>query len=194
MPPPPPLALRSDTFLNLPRLVMPPGIPITSMKNQDFRISKITPNLFLSGDDYTTKDLYDNGITHILNISTTDDNAYPDITTLFINIPDGGGLSIDGKSIEEYFPQTYAFIQGAIDAGEKVLIHCHMGISRSATIVIAYLMKTLNMPYINVLAMVKTKRTIVDPCLAFTWKLMEFQKELGIPSPASSPLLVPLSC
>jgi len=194
MPPPPPLALSPDTFLPRPRLVMPPGIPTTSMTGQDFGISEITPNIFLSGIDYTPEDLRDKEITHIVNISTTEDNPHPDITTLFINIPDGGEPSIDGKTIEEYFPQTYAFIQNAIDAGGKVLVHCRMGISRSATIVIAYLMKALNKHFVEVLAMVKTKRPIVEPCLAFTWKLMEFQKELGIPSPASSPLMVPLSC
>ena len=194
MPPPPPLALPPDTFLPRPRLVMPPGIPTTSKTDPDSGISEITDSLFLSGIDYTREDLCDKKITHIVNVSTTEDNPHPDIITLFINIPDGGGPSIDGKTIEEYFPQTYAFIQNAIDAGGKVLVHCRMGISRSATIVIAYLMKTLNMPYINVLAMVKSKRPIVDPCLAFSWKLMEFQKELGIPSPVSSPLMVPLSC
>ena len=194
MPPPPPLALPPDTFLPRPRLVMPPGIPTTSKTDPDSGISEITNALFLSGIDYTPEDLYHNGITHILNVSTTEDKPHPDITTLFINIPDGGGTSIDGKTIEEYFPQTYAFIQNAINADGKVLVHCHMGISRSATIVIAYLMKALNMPYINVLAMVKGKRPIVDPCLAFSWKLMKFQKELGIPSPVSSPLMVPLSC
>jgi len=196
MPRPPPLFDSTDTnfFLSCPRLVMPPGIPTTSMTDPDFGISEITPNIFLSGIDYTREHLCDKKITHIVNISTTKNNPHPDITTLFINIPDGGGSSIDGKTIEEYFPQTYAFIQNAIDAGGKVLVHCHMGISRSATIVIAYLMKALNKHFVEVLAMVKTKRPIVEPCLAFTWKLMEFQKELGIPSPASSPLMVPLSC
>lgn len=194
MPPhPPPLALPPDTFLPRPPMVMPLGIPTSSMTDPDFGVSKITPNLFLSGIDYTPEDLRDNDITHILNINTTEDNPYPGITPMFINIPDGGGLSIDGKPIEKYFPQTYDFIQGALDAGGKVLVHCHMGISRSATIVIAYLMKALNMPYDEVLAMVKAKRPIIDPCLAFTWKLMEYQKELGIPSPLPSSMNSPHS-
>jgi len=167
-------------------MVMPLGIPTTSMADPDFGVSKITPNLFLSGNDFP-EDLRRIGITHILNISTTVDNPYPGITAMFINISDGGG------PIEKYFPQTYDFIQGALDAGGKVLVHCHMGISRSATIVIAYLMKALNMPYVEVLAMVKAKRPIVDPCLAFTWKLMEYQKELGIPSPLPSPMISPHS-
>lgn len=179
MPRPLPLfVLPPDTFL--PPMVMPRGILTTSMADPDFGVSKITRGLFLSGKDFTDEDLRRMGITDIVNIGNTMDPKYRGITPMFINIPDGGGLSIDGKSIEEYFPQTYDFIQGALDAGGKVLVHCHMGISRSATIVIAYLMKALNMPYVEVLAMVKAKRPIVDPCLAFTWKLMEYQKVLGI--------------
>ena len=190
MPPPPPPPLFDSTVTIPPRppMVMPLGIPTTSMADPDFGVSKITPDLhlFLSGNDFP-EDLRRIGITHILNISTTVDNPYPGITAMFINISDGGG------PIEKYFPQTYDFIQGALDAGGKVLVHCHMGISRSATIVIAYLMKALNMPYVEVLAMVKAKRPIVDPCLAFTWKLMEYQKELGIPSPLPSPMISPHS-
>ena len=185
--PPPLFVLSPDTFLPRPPMVMPLGIPTTSMADPDFGVSKITRGLFLSGNDFTYEVLRRNGIKYILNISTTVDNPCPGITTLFINIPDGGG------PIEKYFPQTYTFIQGALDAGGKVLVHCHMGISRSATIVIAYLMKALNMPYVEVLAMVKAKRPIVDPCLAFTWKLMEYQKELGIPSPLPSPMISPHS-
>ena len=165
----------------------PMGIPTTSMAVPVSGVSKITRGVFLSGNDFTDEDLRRIGIIYILNISTKVDNPYPGITAMFINISDGGG------PIEKYFPQTYDFIQGALDAGGKVLVHCHMGISRSATIVIAYLMKALNMPYVEVLAMVKAKRPIVDPCLAFTWKLMEYQKELGIPSPLPSPMISPHS-
>ena len=152
------------------------------------QVSKIDDNLYLCGNTFTKKDLDDMGITHILNISHEKDPDYSNITTMFIQMPDGGGLSKEGKTIDEHFQSAIDFIQNARDKGGRVLVHCHMGISRSATLVIAYLMKTQNKSYNTVLTMVKNKRPIVDPCLVFAWKLMEFQKELGIESPVSSPL------
>lgn len=161
--PPPHVFLRySHVFTPF---VMRLYIPITTITELDFGISKITHSIFLSGIDYTAENLYDNGITHILNVSTKEDKIYSGINNMFINIPDGGDESIENLSIEKYFPSSYAFIQNAINADGKMLVHCHMCISRSATIVIVYLMKTLNMPYIEVLAIVNAKH----PSLTHVW-------------------------
>jgi protein-tyrosine phosphatase len=55
---------------------------------------------------------------------------------LWINILD------DCKTnIKEYFKQTNEFLYLCKEKNEKVLVHCQMGISRSSTIVLAYLIK-----------------------------------------------------
>lgn len=140
-------------------------------------ISEITSQISLGGMDFTEKDLNQLGITHILNISNTEDPYYPGIKSLFIPMYDGGS-PYDGKMIDDCFTQAFDFIKEAIDAGGKILVHCHMGISRSATIVIAYLMKTQKKTYREVIKFVQEKRPIVDPCFIFEIKLLEFQKEL----------------
>ena len=54
----------------------------------------------------------------------------------WININDE--LPVD---IQKYFHETNEFLNQCKQNNEKVLVHCQMGISRSSSIVLAYLMK-----------------------------------------------------
>jgi hypothetical protein len=61
------------------------------------------------------------------------------------------------------------------------------GVSRSATVVIAYLMKTRNMAYNDAHAAVKDARAIVQPNHGFREQLKNFEKQLkNEPSAKSS--------
>jgi protein-tyrosine phosphatase len=55
---------------------------------------------------------------------------------LWINVNDE--LQAD---IKKYFDETNQFLYNCKEKNEKVLVHCQMGISRSSSIVLAYLMK-----------------------------------------------------
>ena len=60
----------------------------------------------------------------------------------------------------------------------KVLIHCQAGISRSPTIVIAYLMKVNKLTMNNAYNEVKDKRCIIGPNIIFLSQLYDFEKNL----------------
>jgi hypothetical protein len=49
--------------------------------------------------------------------------------------------------ISSYFPEAFAFITEARQNGKAVLVHCAAGVSRSVTIVVAYLMDHENKPF-----------------------------------------------
>ena len=49
----------------------------------------------------------------------------------------------------------------------NVLVHCFAGVSRSASIIIAYLMKEKNNTYKEAFSFVKAKRSIIDPNFGF---------------------------
>ena len=66
-----------------------------------------------------------------------------------------------------------AFIDRARAANSSVLVHCVAGISRSSTIVIAYLMKREKMTLKDAYAYVKSKRTIIRPNQGFLKCLMK---------------------
>jgi protein-tyrosine phosphatase len=55
--------------------------------------------------------------------------------------------------------------------GNNVLIHCHMGKSRSAAVTIAYLMVSRTMSYEEALEFLKRKRSIVCPNGGFAYML-----------------------
>lgn len=76
------------------------------------------------------------GITHVVNCSPHDcPNKFLDtITYLNINIEDNWSTDL--------FLVIYVildFVNNALTSNGKVLVHCHMGISRSPSIIIAYI-------------------------------------------------------
>ena len=62
--------------------------------------------------------------------------------------------------------------------GGRVFVHCHAGISRSATVCIAYLMQQKQMTLNDAYSFVKSKRPIISPNLHFMGQLMVYQQNL----------------
>jgi protein-tyrosine phosphatase len=67
------------------------------------------------------------------------------------------------EDISQYFEQVSEFIEEHVAKGNGVLVHCAFGVSRSSTLVIAYLMKKLRIKYHEAFSFVKRKRTVVRP-------------------------------
>lgn len=80
------------------------------------------------------------GITHVLSVI----NDISDLSTKVQQLSMTHML-IDMADMEEanllpHFEQAVQFIKSALEQGGKVLVHCQAGISRSASVVLAYLM------------------------------------------------------
>ena len=71
-----------------------------------------------------------------------------------------------------------SFMDKALEKGETVYVHCQMGISRSATFVIAYLLKNLKMTSEQSYQMVKSKR-LINPNRGFRKFLVEYESILN---------------
>ena len=140
----------------------------------DDSINKIIENLYL-GDYNTSKDislLKELGIKKILSVIDCIDgpNYNPEE---FIHKK----IKVDDfviTNIIQYFGECLHFIQGE----EKILVHCMSGASRSATIVIAYLMWIKKWTFKEALDYVKKKRPIVFPNDGFRDQLKLFEKLL----------------
>ncbi|KAF8650927.1 hypothetical protein AX16_005025 [Volvariella volvacea WC 439] len=86
-------------------------------------------------------------------------------------------IPIDDSLEEEilaHLPSSIRFIQRQLGKGRGVLVHCYGGVSRSATIVTAYLMYTQNVGVEEALKTVKEKRPIVYPNENFLLQLQVF--------------------
>ena len=73
------------------------------------------------------------GITHVLSVCPDHPANPEDRNHLCIPVQDS-----EFENLLVHLPIACSFIQTALDAGGKVLVHCVMGISRSATVICAY--------------------------------------------------------
>jgi dual specificity phosphatase 12 len=80
---------------------------------------------------------------------------------------------IPDENIEKYFNVTYDFIRRA-----PTVIHCAAGISRSATIVAAYIMRKYGITANDALAKLRMIRPIIHPNRGFMKQLQNFENSL----------------
>lgn len=91
---------------------------------------------------------------------------------LYINVMDHSK-----QDILSHFDTSNEFIESALKApSNRVYVHCVAGISRSATLVIAYIMKTRSMSYTEAYEMVLLKRRVIDPNEGFVRQLTLYHK------------------
>lgn len=74
----------------------------------------------------------------------------------FLNLPNPDSTHVRDEDVE----RGVAYLHQQISLGKRVYVHCHAGLSRSATIVICYLIKHQGMSPENAVAFVNSKRTI----------------------------------
>ncbi|MCQ2817425.1 MAG: dual specificity protein phosphatase family protein [archaeon] len=124
-------------------------------------------------------------IKYILNCASECKNVYQeDFTYLKLDLQDKNDFPI-----ENYFNEGITFLKNINEKNNKketpleekgnVLVHCQLGKSRSAAIVMAYLMKENNLTTNEAYTLLKKKRRNILPNLGFMNKLRELEKELA---------------
>lgn len=86
---------------------------------------------------------------------------------------------VEQADIKEHFERAYDVIEKARAAGTAVLVHCSRGVSRSASLVIAYLMRKEQQSAEEARAFVTARRPIVLPNDGFWRCLQEYGKEIS---------------
>jgi protein-tyrosine phosphatase len=79
------------------------------------------------------------------------------------------------QPITHCFEAAHEFIS---NSPGNILVHCHAGVSRSATIVLSYLMKYKSMAFEDARNFVKSKRRCICPNPGFTRQLIDYQRQL----------------
>ena len=77
------------------------------------------------------------------------------------------------EAIHEHFRHTNSIIANAIKNNEHVLVHCMAGVSRSATLVAAYLIST-GMTDVEALSHIQMRRPCINPNKGFRIQLQNF--------------------
>lgn len=81
-------------------------------------------------------------------------------------------------SVLELLPRALPFIDKHIGAQQTVLVHCTMGVSRSASIVLAFLVKHRKMTLLQAYKHLRSCRRVVSPNPGFLKQLVQFEQEV----------------
>ncbi|KAL0994815.1 hypothetical protein UPYG_G00127500 [Umbra pygmaea] len=117
------------------------------------------------------EELQNSGVQYILNVTREIDNFFPGLFEYHnIRVYDE-----EATDLLAYWNDTYKFISRAKKAGAKCLVHCKMGVSRSASTVIAYAMKEYGWDLERAFDYVKDRRAVTKPNPSFMRQLEEYQ-------------------
>ncbi|KAH8388232.1 hypothetical protein KR093_001297 [Drosophila rubida] len=123
--------------------------------------TKIFEHVYL-GSEWNASNLEElqkNGVRHILNVTREIDNFFPGTFEYFnVRVYDD-----EKTNLLKYWDDTFRYISRAKAEGSKVLVHCKMGVSRSASVVIAYAMKAYKWEFQRALQHVKERRSCIKP-------------------------------
>lgn len=134
----------------------------------------IENELYLGSQDSVDNDnIHQYGITHILSVGIDIPEFSSDVNLIKKFIP---LLDLPTEDIKSAINESIYFISYAIQNGGKVLVHCNAGVSRSATIVIAYLIIEKNYTFSNAMQLVKSKRECICPNSGFIIQLKNIKK------------------
>ena len=134
-------------------------------------MSKITNRIFL-GNHLDAKNgdfLKRNNIQMVINVAVEVPKPNYPFPMLYykFNLND-----IPEQSLYPYIHIIYKLINDFITNNDgNILIHCYAGISRSTSLLIAYLMLKYNVPYEEAYDFVKLKRPIINPNTGFVKQL-----------------------
>ena len=140
-------------------------------------MSKITDHFYISGLDeaHDLRWLKHHHITHIVNCVRGLKNPYPQhFRYISLNLDD-----VPNQIIYQALEPSYEFIRDALSNGGTVLVHCHAGVSRSASIIIYFLMKVKGWSYATALSYLRTYRPIVNPNPGFVRQLISVSPQVS---------------
>ncbi|KAI8867078.1 phosphatases II [Ramicandelaber brevisporus] len=89
-------------------------------------------------------------------------------------------LSHHQEDLISFINEAFDYIDAARQSGATVLVHCQLGVSRSASMVVAYVMRSQKMTYEQAYAFVKGKSPCISPNTFLIFQLCEYEKTLGI--------------
>jgi dual specificity phosphatase 12 len=139
----------------------------------DSPMDEIIPGLWLGPlSDATPEKMKLHNIKTIINLSQHEYPAMPGIHCYTLDVADGASVNL-----RKYFAKTNEIIGNSLKRGEAIYVHCRKGISRSATIVMAYLIYTFGWDPLELLHWIRTIRPCVNPNRGF-WKQLKVYAQL----------------
>ncbi|KAM3358635.1 protein-tyrosine-phosphatase MKP1-like [Capsicum galapagoense] len=139
--------------------------------------SKIVDHIYL-GSDTVAKNrdiLRENGITHVLNCVGFSCPEYfkDDLVYKTLWLQDS-----PTEDITSILYDVFDYFEDVREQGGRVFVHCFQGVSRSASLVIAYLMWKEGLSFEDAFQHVKAARGVTNPNMGFACQLLQCQKRV----------------
>ncbi|KEG06352.1 dual specificity protein phosphatase [Trypanosoma grayi] len=165
-----------DMFAEDPRAESLPGF----MRNDVYALQamhEILPGLYV-GSYHPASDkanLQSHNITHVLCCINVTPRFPQDFEYMTLPADDAPGYNI-----AKFFPQTFDFVENALNKHSAILVHCGAGISRAPTITAAYLIRKLRITAAAAIAFIQRRRRVASPNTGFRQQLRTYQEKLDI--------------
>jgi len=142
----------------------------------DPEIGTVLPGLHIGSQDALVDliKLKEKGITHVLNVATPEIKQHFPEELIYKEVEI---LDLPETGILPYFASCFEFIDSALEDNKSVIVHCNQGVSRSATVIIGYLIKKGH-SYDVAYKMVKEARSKIRPNDGFIEQLKRYEISL----------------
>ncbi|KAF9043576.1 phosphatases II [Hymenopellis radicata] len=147
------------------------------------RISEVIENQLYLGNMWEAQSTLlrqKHGITHVLSVCPDIEDMndvllqlQPELSSsprhLVISVKDS-----ETADLMSHFPATFEFIDSALTTGGRVFVHCALGLSRSPTVIAAYLIRKRGLSVGDALALIRESREYIMPNAGFVHQLHEY--------------------
>ncbi|KFV19823.1 Dual specificity protein phosphatase 22-A, partial [Tauraco erythrolophus] len=137
--------------------------------------SQVVKGLYLGNirDSEDRENLLRNGKKRPPPVTTVAKPVLEDMTYLCISASDSSS-----QNLLQHFKECIKFIHECRLSGGGCLVHCLAGVSRSTTVLVAYLMTVTELGWEGCLAATKAVRSYVSPNFGFQQQLQEYEATL----------------
>lgn len=158
-------------------MTAPPGGPPLQVPQPSVSgLSQITPSLYISGGAAASNKrlLSDSGITSVVKVSLEAASASAeDVQCVRVPVAD-----TPAAPLCDFFDPIADHIRDVEARQGRTLLHCAAGVSRSAALCLAYLMKYHAMSLRDAHAWAKACRPIIRPNVGFWEQLLRYEAQL----------------
>ena len=141
-------------------------------------VNEIVPGLFLG--DCSAAERPPGSVRRIINMTQSAGFHEGRLKYLHLDIDDN-----DDAPILKFVDRANAFLDEGLQSSEHVLVHCNSGMSRSATLVIAFLMSRRGMSLAVAYETTRSARPVILPNRGFFGALQRHELALGRPASMS---------
>jgi len=136
------------------------------------QIQHVIDNIYIGNSKHEEDELIQLGITHIFNISRNHYRDYKTLIELKYKIEDHSE-----ENILIILPNIIDKIRELNNNGAKIFVHCFAGVSRSATVVLYYLMFYHKYSLETAFRFLRSKRMGIQPNPGFIKQLISLEKK-----------------